>query len=367
MNTANANARGLALAELETPTLCLDLDAYERNVRRMRDYFDTHGVQWRPHMKGQKAVRLARFALDRGAIGVTCATVYEAEAMAEAGITGILIANQTVGARKLARLARLQRITPVISATDSPAHLAMLAQAAQAEGVTIPVLIELNIGMNRSGIDCGAPAVELAHAATQTPGVTLAGLMGWEGHVLKYEPAEKNERIRECLGRLISTAEACRAAGLSIPIVSSSGSGTFLDACPVAGITEVQAGGAVFSDLSYNKWGLTRHEFALTVATRVASRPSPTRIIADGGFKTMSVQHGLPKPLGIEKIQSVVLSAEHGTIELSEPSPTPAVGEMIQWIPGYTDSTLCLHDEMCALRGGIVEEVWVIPGRAGRR
>jgi D-serine deaminase-like pyridoxal phosphate-dependent protein len=121
----------------------------------------------------------------------------------------------------------------------------------------------------------------------------------------------------------------------------------------------------VFSDLSYQKWGID-HEFALTVLTRVVSRPNPTRAIVDGGFKTMSFCHGYPQPLNARNLKNVVLSAEHGTLEFEEPNTSLRVGDIVEFIPGYTDSTLCLHDEMCVLKDGVLDEVWTIPSRGGR-
>ena len=362
--SANSNAIGLRKEDLETPALCLDLDAYERNVARMVSYLRARGVAWRPHMKGQKAPPLAVRAVRAGAIGVTCATVYEAEAIAGAGVDSILLANQTVGARKLARLARLALRCGVMSASDSVEHLEQVAAAARAEGAVVPVVVEVNVGMNRCGVAPGAPAVELARLAGRTQGVRLAGLMGWEGHVLAWQGEERAAKIASCLGLLVDTVEQCRAAGIEVPVVSAAGSGTFLDSSNIAGITEVQAGGGVFSDLSYQRWGLTEHEFALTMLTRVASRPSPTRIIVDAGFKAMSDKHGSPKPLGLAAVKSLALSAEHGNIELEDPATTPRVGDTVEFIPGYTDSTVCLHSEMCAIRNGVVEEVWAIPGRS---
>ncbi len=365
--SANDAAIGLPLAELETPALCLDLDAYRRNVARMVRYIVTdHHLNWRPHMKGQKAVELAREAIAAGAIGVTCATLYEAEAMVSGGIGGVLIANQIAGARKLARLARLQRTSAVMAATDSLEHAQALNEAALAEGTAVPVLIELNVGMHRSGIAPGEPTVALAKAIVAMKGLRLAGLMGWEGHVLAFEDEAKREKITTAMQALTASAAQCRAAGIVIEIVSASGSGTFRMSAPLEGITEVQAGGGVFSDLSYRKWGLD-HEFALTILTRVVSRPSATRVIVDGGFKTMSVQHGLPQPLGIPPVRNLALSAEHGNIELELPDDSLQVGDPVSFVPGYTDSTLCLHDEMCVLREGKLEAVWTIPGRTGRR
>ena len=131
----------MPVGELETPVLCLDLEAYRSNLRRMVDYIiQTHGLAWRPHMKGQKAPELAREAVAAGATGVTCATLYEAEVMVDSGVDDVLLANQVAGARKLARLARLARRARVIAATDSLEHAAQLNAAALAERVVAPVL-----------------------------------------------------------------------------------------------------------------------------------------------------------------------------------------------------------------------------------
>ncbi|MEZ5352821.1 MAG: alanine racemase [Bryobacteraceae bacterium] len=364
--SANAAAIGLPLNDLETPALCLDIDAYGRNVTRMLEFLSPHGLAWRPHMKGQKAPELAREAVARGAIGVTCATLYEAEAMAEAGVSGILIAHQIAGERKLRRLARLARSASVIAATDSPQHAAALDAAAIAEGAVIPLLIEVDVGMHRCGVQPGEAAAALAAQVQSSAGLRLEGLMGWEGHTVPMEGAAKTGEVAAACRLLTETAEMCRAAGIVIGIVSASGSGTFHESAGHAGLTEVQAGGGVFCDLSYRKWGLD-HEFALTVLTRIVSRPSPHRIIVDAGFKTMSVQHGAPAPIGLPGVAKLSLSAEHGTIELTGPDESRRVGDTISFVPGYTDSTVCLHDEMCVLREGVLEAVWAIPGRTGRR
>ena len=365
--SANSNAIGLPVGELETPALCLDIEIYRRNAARMSAFIiRDHGLLWRPHMKGQKAPELAREAIAAGAMGVTCATLYEAEAMAATGIANILIANQIAGARKQARLAVLARSGGILTITDSEEHAAQLSSAAVAAGVEIPLLIEVNIGMDRCGTEPGATVVSLATAIGRMPGLRFAGVMGWEGHTLSFEGSEKQTQIADAVGKLTASADACRAAGIPVGIVSASGSGTFRLSAGLPGLTELQAGGGVFSDLNYQRWGLD-HEFALTVLTRVVSRPTPRRIVVDGGFKTMSVQHGQPRPIMAGAIEKMWLSAEHGVIELSSPSPDPRVGDPIPFIPGYTDSTVCLHDEMCVIRNGALEAVWTIPGRTGRR
>jgi D-serine deaminase-like pyridoxal phosphate-dependent protein len=364
--SANSNAIGLALADLETPALCLDLDAYRRNAARMMTFIRERGLAWRPHMKAQKAPELAREAVRAGAIGVTCATLYEAEAVVAAGVSGVLIANQVAGARKLRRLAELERRSSVITATDSAEHAAFLNEAAVAAGVVVPVLVEVDVGMGRCGVAPGAPVAALAAHIARLPGLRFAGVMAWEGHVLAYGDDEKRAQINAALGSLVDSAVECRKAGLSAEIVSAAGSGTFHMAADVKGLTEVQAGGGVFSDLNYKKWGLD-HDFALTVVSRVISRPTPSRIIIDAGFKTLSFQHGYPQVVGLGPLKSMVLTAEHGILELQEPDRTHKVGDLMTLIPGYTDSTVCLHDEMCVIRAGALEAVWSIPGRTGRR
>jgi D-serine deaminase-like pyridoxal phosphate-dependent protein len=283
--SANSTSVGLPVAELETPALCLDLDAYRRNAARMADYIvHTHHLGWRPHMKGQKAPELARELMAAGATGVTCATVYEAEAVMGAGVSNILVANQIAGARKLKRLAELERRGTVLTATDSEEHARQLSAAALSSKVEIPVLVEVDVGMGRSGVAPGDAAAKLGLIIRQLAGLRFLGVMAWEGHVLAFEGDEKQAQIEKAIGQLVDAAERCRAAGLMVEIVSASGSGTFRLAAAVRGLTEVQAGGGVFSDLNYQRWGLD-HEFALTVLTRVVSRPTPTRIIVDGGFR----------------------------------------------------------------------------------
>jgi D-serine deaminase-like pyridoxal phosphate-dependent protein len=364
--SANSTAIGLPLSELETPALCLDLEAYRRNAARMVEYIRAHGLAWRPHMKGQKVTELGRECLAAGAIGVTCATLYEAEAVTDAGVTGVLIANQIAGERKLRRLAELERRDPVITATDCAEHAGQLSAAATAAGVTIPLLVEIDVGMGRCGVAPGKTAAELGCAIARLPGLRFLGVMAWEGHVLAWQGDEKRAQIAAAMAKLVESAEECRRAGLAVEVVSAAGSGTFLMAAESAGLTEVQAGGGVFSDLNYQKWGLD-HEFALTVIARVVSRPTPTRIILDAGFKTLSFQHGYPRALGVGALKSMVLTAEHGILELEEPDATHKVGDLVTLIPGYTDSTVCLHDEMCVVRDGVLEKVWAIPGRTGWR
>jgi D-serine deaminase-like pyridoxal phosphate-dependent protein len=361
---------GRRVEELDTPALLVDLAKFERNVETMRRVIVAEaGVRWRPHTKGIKVPALARKLLDAGARGITCAKLGEAEVMAAAGITDILIANQVVGDEKMARLAALRQRADPIVAVDSVAHIEALAGAGRRAGAPIRVVVEVNIAMNRAGVEPGGAVVTLARYVAERPELVLAGLMGWEGGRLASiaDPAEKRASIEAALGRLTASAELCRATGLTIGIVSCGGTGTYWISAFVPGVTEVQAGGGVFGDVHYREDYGVDHPQALTILTTVASRPTPMRVVCDAGWKSMSIQPTMPVPLGLGPVRSLRVSAEHAAIELAEPSAAPRVGDRVEFVAGYCDSTLFLHDELYGVRDGRVEAVWPIAGRGKTR
>jgi D-serine deaminase-like pyridoxal phosphate-dependent protein len=362
------SALGHLKTELDTPALVVDLPTLDRNLERMAKTIIGHGVRWRPHTKGQKVPQLAARALAAGAIGVTCAKLGEAEVMAAAGVRDILIANQIVGAEKMRRLVALRRVADVMVLVDGPEQVAELSAAAQAGGVELRVLVEVDVGMNRCGVAPGEPVVALARRVTQAPGLRFAGLEAWEGHCTRAaEPAAKRACVEQALALLIDSAARCRAAGLPVEIVNCGGTATYWIAATVPGVTEIQAGGGVFHDRLYADHFGVEGEFALTVMTTVISRPTPTRLVVDAGKKTMSSDAAVPRPIGLPGVQSVALSAEHGTVVLDAPSATPRVGDRLEFIVGYSDTTVFLHDELYAVRDGRVEAVWPILGRGKLR
>ncbi len=353
---------GAPFGSLDTPRLLVDLDALDRNVARMMATFSAHKVNWRPHTKGIKLPAIAHKLIRAGAIGVTCAKLGEAEVMAAAGVQSILIANQIVGEEKIARLVNLQRHAEVMPSVDSASNVAALGAAAVKAGVTQPVLIEVDTGMQRSGVAPGAAAVAMAQLVAATPGLALRGLMGWEGHVAGMPAgAQKRAAAAAAVGQLTASADACRAAGLAIDIVSCGGTGTYPYTAELPGVTEIQAGGGIFHDLTYASWGI-ENEFALTVLVTVISRPTPTRVIVDAGKKTFSSDATAPRAT-IAGASPLRLSAEHGTFDLAAPSDTPAVGDRLACIVGYNDTTVHLHETLVGTRSGAVEIVWPLLGR----
>jgi D-serine deaminase-like pyridoxal phosphate-dependent protein len=351
---------------LDTPALLIDLSALERNVARMAETFRVAGVNWRPHTKGLKSPPLIERLLAAGAFGVTCAKTSEAEVLAEAGFQDILIANQVVGEAKIARLLHVRSLADPIVAVDSVANVEALEQAASAAGTTLRVVVEVDTGMHRAGTLPGGPTVELAKRVAHSPSLRFVGVMGWEGHATPRSD-DKEGRIAEAVGLLTQTAEDCRAAGLTVEIVSCGGTGTYWVTARQPGVTEIQAGGGVLCDVVYRERMGVDHEHAATVLATVTSRPTPTRVICDAGKKTMSSDGAVPKPLLDTPVRSVGLSAEHATIELESASDSPRVGDKIEFIVGYTDTTVHLHDELYAVRDGRIEEVWPVVGRGKLR
>jgi D-serine deaminase-like pyridoxal phosphate-dependent protein len=355
---------GKDLKQLDTPALWIDLDLMENNIAHLAGYMCSAGVNWRPHTKGIKIPAVANQLIDAGAIGITCAKLSEAETMCAGGIKDILIANQIVGADKIARLVNLRRHADVLVAIDDLQNTLEISQAADNLGVKIRVLIELNIGMNRSGLKPGRETVEFAHFVSEMPGIILSGLMGWEGHVIGIEePEEKRRQTEFSVRSLVKTAELCRSEGLDIQIVSCGGTSSYQISAHINGVTEIQAGGGIFGDLTYQRRGAVT-ECALFILSTICSHTFPEHAVLDAGRKAMNSEHCFPKLKDIPGASLVQLSAEHAVLELDrETGNRLKVGDKESFIAGYEDLTLCLHDQVYGIRDGKVEVIWDIQGR----
>jgi len=354
---------GAPKTAVDTPALLVDLDVMEANIRRVAETCRANGVGWRPHTKGQKTLEILQKELAAGAIGVTCAKLGEAEVVAEAGIRDILIHNQIVGAAKTQRLAELTAIADPIVAVDNIAHVAELTAAMHGTGRELRVAIEVDIGMHRAGVQPGAPVVSLARSIAEQPGLRFVGVTSWESHAVTIaDPSEKARVVADAIRLLTSSADTCRAAGLPVEIVSCGGTGTFPFCAQQPGVTEIEAGGIIFSDVHYRTHYHLDFPQALTLLATVTSRPTGTRVIIDAGKKAMSSDAAVPMPLGVNATK-VGLSAEHGTIELAEPSDLPRIGDKLELIVGYGDTTVHLHEEIVAVRNGRIEAIWRVAGR----
>lgn len=349
----------------DSPCLLLDLDVLERNMARMHQAIVTDGgKRWRPHVKALRAPALALRLQAAGADGVTCATVGEAEAMVTAGIDDVLIASQVVGSASIRRLVALNRQARVMAAVDAPAHVQALAAAAQEAGVVLPVVVEVDIGMQRCGVAPGMAAVELSQTIAAEPALRFCGLMGWEGHTTGIADAlAKQAAVTAAVRLLTDTAQHCRDAGLAVEIVSCSGTGTFPIACRLPGVTEIQAGGGVLGDRRYRTEYHIDLEQALTLRAVVLSRPTDRRIVCNAGWRCLAAWPTPAQVRGLPAAVQLSPSAEHLTLDCAEPVRGIAIGSRLSFDVGYADSTVFLHPAFYAVRAGAVESVLQIPAR----
>jgi D-serine deaminase-like pyridoxal phosphate-dependent protein len=300
--------------------------------------------------------------MELGAIGVTCAKVSEAEVMVDGGIPSVLIANELVTRRKVERAVRLLARAQVMICADDPFHVRLASEVATDLGVEIPMVVDINVGMDRTGVLPGRPALELARAIDRAHGLRLAGIMGYEGHVLTAWPDEEKLAGTVAAGAgMIESRELIEADGIPVGIVSGGGSGNYMFAASLPGLTELQAGGGCLMDPFYGKQCHLEElgfEYALTILTTVTSRPTPTRVITDAGFKTLSArEEGQPILLDRPGVELDYLSAEHGVWRRGQESGEIRIGDRLEIIPDYHDTTTFRHDAFVGLRDGVVEAV----------
>lgn len=351
------------IADIPTPALILDWAAADRNIRRMAEFFASGACKLRPHFKAHKTPEIARRQLDAGSCtGITCATVGEAEIAAEFA-ADILIANQVIGRDKTTRVARIaKRGVGTSVAVDSITGLEQIADAAQTAGAEVGVLVDVNVGMPRCGVQPGEEAAALARRISDTGGVRLRGAMGYEGHAVGIPERDKREpTAKAAMERLTASVKAIKDANLPCEIVSAGGTGTYDITGRIDGITEIQAGSYVLMDTAYGKLDIP-FEQAFWVLGTVVSRPSPTLCVIDSGHKACTEDHGNPGVRDIDGASVLFLSDEHASIVIPGDSPI-AIGDRIQLVPSHIDPTINLHDVFYVIDGDEVVDVWPISAR----
>ncbi len=351
--------------ELETPCLCLELPAFEANLERVTSAISAAGKRWRPHAKCHKSPEIATRIMAKDAIGITCAKVSEAEVYVAAGINDVLIAHLPVGAGRIRRLATISGLANPIVTCDHYVQAQALSEECVKSKTTCRVLVELNIGMDRTGVRPGRDALELARGIDRLPGLRLAGIMGYEGHVMTMTDANaKQQAIDAALGILSHARFHYQKNGLCCDIVSAGGTGSLRHALRCEAVTEVQAGGAIFGDPYYTQMpdndGFVP---ALTLLTTVVSRPAYDRAVLDAGRKAITAEHHPPVIKDWDDARIVRQSAEHIVLELGPSSRELRIGDQVELIVGYSDLTTMLHDEFLCFRGDRLEEIWPITAR----
>lgn len=354
---------GTPIEEIDTPALIIDLDVMESNIARMAAFMAGTSAKIRPHSKTVKTPVLAHKQIAAGAEGICCAKVGEAEVMVAGGIRDIFITNQVVTRAKIARLMSLAHQADIKVATDTAENVADLARAATLAGVELKVLVEVDVGMHRSGVEAGEPALTLATEIERAKGLRFEGLMGYEGQCVFVPDFETREtRTRAALQPLAETAELIERSGIPVRTVSSGGTGTYNITAQLPRITEIEAGSYVFMDGRYRSV-LQDFDCALTVLSTVVNRPRPDRATIDAGVKAMSTDFGLPQPMGLPGAELTGLSEEHGHVKVEGEATNLRVGDLVRIIPSHCDTTINIHSHYFGVRKGVLEAVWEIGAR----
>ncbi len=362
---------GMTPDEVDTPALLIDLDAFEGNLKALADTLAGTSVKLRPHGKAHKCPIIGHKQMALGAVGLCCQKVSEAEAMIFGGLPDIYITNEIIGARKLARLAPLAHQARIATCVDNPISIAPLSEAAQAAGVEIRVLVDVDVGQHRCGVEPGDAAVPLAQAIDKAKGLSFGGLQAYHGTSQHFRThKERGAAIKGACEAVEKTIGALKKAGLDCAEVSGGGTGTYPFEVASGLYTELQAGSYIFMDSDY---GLNKAEDgspfgdfrqSLFVLATVISHPATDRMITDAGTKALSVDAGMPTPRELSGINYKMAGDEHGRLELDGTNTELKVGEKIQVVPSHCDTTVALYEWFVGLRGGRVESVWPIPGHA---
>jgi 3-hydroxy-D-aspartate aldolase len=363
---------GMDESEIQTPCLILDLDALERNIRKMGDYARAHGMRHRSHGKMHKSVDVQKLQESLGgAVGVCCQKVSEAEVFVRGGIEDVLVSNQVRDPAKIDRLARLPKFGSKITVcVDDVANVAELSTAAERHGTTLHCFVEIDCGAGRCGVTTTPAVVEIARAIAAAPGLNFAGIQAYQGamqHLDSY--AERKAKLDAAITQVRDAVDALTEAGLKPEFVSGGGTGSYYFESNSGLYNELQCGSYAFMDADYGRihdkdgkridqgeW-----ENALFILTSVMSHAKADKAIVDAGLKAQSVDSGLPVIFGRADVEYVKCSDEHGVV--ADPKGVLAINEKLRLVPGHCDPTCNVHDWYVGVRGGKVETLWPVSAR----
>lgn len=378
MTTTTTLATAERVAQLaesvdDTPGVLIDLALVRANIERTAAITRDAGVALRPHAKTHKLPRIAHMQVQAGAVGIQVAKLGEAEVMVDAGIEDVLVGYPIVGPTKLRRLVDLAGRARISVSLDSYEVAQGISTAASDAGVEIGVLVELDTGLRRLGVQPGAPAVELAERIAGLPGLRFLGVFTHEGHVYGAGGgvAEKERLTREACAQTVATAEELRARGIPVETVSVGSAGTFRFAVSCPGVTEVRPGTYVFNDRSQlAQEAATEADVAAFVVSTVVSRPTRDRIIVDAGSKVLTSDRMLiadpPLSFGVvvghDDWHVARLSEEHGVIEVPE-SADVGVGTRLLIMPNHICPVINLANELTVIQEGELIESWPVASR----
>ena len=349
--------------ELITPALVLDVDAAQRNIDHMASELKQMGAAViRPHYKTHKNPDLARRQLQAGAGGLSMATVWEAAILAAAGMDDLFVVNTVAHPAKLRVLARLARDHRVLVAVDEAANAAALSAAAVAAGSTLGIMVEVDTGMDRCGVDDAADCLAVARQVMDLPGLRFEGITGYEGHCsLTPDNDLRHERQREAMKFFTGVAGVLEADGIGCPIRSAGGIATWNWTAAYPGITEIQAGTYVVMD-NFHGQMVPGFEHSLTIQATVISRRSG-KVIVDAGNKSVADPADVTMVGHDHKVFR--FDEEHGIFDAAGGSPL-RVGDPVALVPGYSPSTVNWYDAYHVVHEDVVVDIWpVIPRGPG--
>ncbi len=348
-------------SQIPTPALLVDMDAMEANLQKMAAFFAHGPTRLRPHYKNHKSVALARRQLAHGAIGITCATLGEAEVLAQNGIHDILLANEIAGPIAIERFVQLSRTADIMVGVDNESSIAELSAASTHSKVQLSVVVDVNTGLGRCGVSPGEPALALAQLAV-AQGLRFRGLTGYEGHCVRLPPGpDKVQAVQQAMEKLVLSANLIRSAGLSVEIVSAGGTGTYSISGRVPGVTEIQGGSYLLMDTDYQTV-CKDFDLALSVLGTVISRTGDERLILDIGLKEISSERGLPVLKNTDGARLRKLNAEHAIVDILDPHFPAKVGDQLELWAHYSDATVNLHRRMFGMRNGRLQETFMVEG-----
>ena len=363
---------GMSEDDIQTPCLVLDLDALERNIKKMGDYAAAQGMRHRVHGKMHKSVDVAKLQETLGgACGVCCQKVSEAEVFARGGIRDVLVSNQVRHPAKIDRLARIPKYgARAICCVDDVTNVADLSEAAVRHGTQIECLVEIDCGAGRCGVTTTPAVVEIATAIDAAKGLKFAGIQAYQGamqHLDSYE--ERKEKIGIAVAMVKDAVDTLRTKGLECDIVGGGGTGSYYFESTSGVYNELQCGSYAFMDADYGRildkdgkridqgeW-----ENAMFILTSVMSHAKADKAIVDAGLKVQSVDSGLPVIYGRDDVEYVKCSDEHGVV--MDTAGVLKINDKLKLVPGHCDPTANVHDWYVGVRNGKVECVWPISAR----
>ncbi|WP_251878417.1 DSD1 family PLP-dependent enzyme [Achromobacter sp. Marseille-Q4954] len=362
---------GDPLARVDTPSLALDLTAFEANLRAMQAWADRHEVALRPHAKAHKCPQIALRQVALGARGICCQKVSEALPFVAAGIRDIHISNEVVGAAKMTLLGQLARAAKISVCVDNAQNLAQLSAAMVQAGAEIDVLVEVDVGQGRCGVSDDATVLALAQQARALPGLNFAGLQAYHGSVQHYRTREERATVSRQAARIAASyAQLLRESGIACDTITGGGTGSVEFDAASGVYTELQAGSYAFMDGDYgaNEWGgPLNFQNSLFLLSTVMSTPTPDRVVLDAGLKSASAECGPPAVYGESGLTCTAINDEHSVVRVEPGATAPVLGSVLRLVPAHVDPTFNLHDGLVVFEDGVVQDIWEISARGFSR